>query len=81
MIGRQRNRCAICGARLVAPHVDHDHETGAVRGILCPACNHGLGHFGDSVPTLRSAIKYLQRTRRLPGRKEVHRPLQAQIVA
>ena len=72
MIRDQRSRCAICGEHLVSPHVDHDHRTGAVRGMLCPACNHGLGHFRDSLANLRRAINYLKRARRAaraPGRK------------
>jgi hypothetical protein len=40
--------------------VDHDHNTGAVRGLLCHSCNTGLGHLGDSVETLARALDYLQ---------------------
>lgn len=39
--------------------VDHCHETGEVRGILCTRCNTGLGFFRDSVPGLLAAIEYL----------------------
>jgi hypothetical protein len=62
--------CAICrrpldGEKLdlTAPQVDHDHETGLVRGILCRACNTGLGMLGDSVETLRAALTYLLASR------------------
>lgn len=40
--------------------VDHDHSTGAVRGILCNACNRALGTFGDTVEGLERALGYLK---------------------
>jgi len=56
---QQDNRCAICGAR-VKLHVDHDHNTGAFRGLLCPNCNKAIGLFKDNPDTLRSAAEYLE---------------------
>lgn len=55
----QEGCCAVCGAggKLV---VDHSHVTGAVRGLLCSACNTGLGLFKDSPVRLRNAIEYLK---------------------
>jgi hypothetical protein len=49
MLAKQEGRCAIC--RTDRPggsgkfHVDHDHKTGTVRGLLCMRCNHTLGAF------------------------------------
>jgi len=42
-------------------HVDHNHETGAVRALLCHSCNITLGLMGESVPRLHSLITYLER--------------------
>ncbi len=39
--------------------VDHDHKTGKVRGLLCNACNKGIGHFRDDVNIMGKAISYL----------------------
>lgn len=57
-IEKAKGRCEICGeeAKLV---IDHDHKTGKFRGMLCGACNHGLGNFRDNPQVLKAAIKYL----------------------
>jgi Recombination endonuclease VII len=61
----QDGGCAICGVtepkgRHGGFHVDHDHATGKVRGILCHGCNVSLGHFRDDPALLRAAIRYLE---------------------
>jgi hypothetical protein len=62
MLEEQGGLCALCGEAL-AEHVDHCHEKGHVRGILCFNCNGGLGQFRDRVDILQKAIDYLERTR------------------
>lgn len=58
MMLKQDGRCATC--RQAAPlHVDHDHNTGRVRGLLCKGCNVALGMVRDDQDTLRSLIGYL----------------------
>lgn len=61
----QDGRCACCGAEESSHkrrlHVDHDHDTGQVRGLLCTKCNPGLGYFGDSIEKLEMAIEYLKK--------------------
>lgn len=60
MLEAQGNRCKICRESSEKFHVDHDHKTGIVRGILCNLCNVGLGAFRDNVAYLENAIKYLE---------------------
>lgn len=66
MIADQCGLCAICAAPLDLQsrrtHVDHDHNTGRVRGVLCHDCNTGLGMFKDSIASLEFALAYLRRT-------------------
>jgi len=62
MLEAQSGVCKICGGinadgrRLT---VDHDHETGKIRGLLCSQCNAGLGFFKDNYFLLAVATKYL----------------------
>lgn len=65
MFSDQENCCAICGSETSKSKrafcVDHCHTTGLIRGILCNSCNRGLGFFEDSIDSLESAIKYLNK--------------------
>lgn len=61
MLIEQSGRCELCGRPLADLHVDHDHATGEVRGLLHPQCNVGLGSFEDSPARLRQAADYLER--------------------
>ena len=55
----QNYKCAIC--RLKKPLcVDHNHKSGKIRGLLCKACNFGIGYFHDSKKKLQLAIVYLE---------------------
>jgi hypothetical protein len=60
----QQGGCAVCGSPEPGDRrgwvVDHDHATGKVRGVLCNACNLGLGSFRDSTDRLEAAIRYLK---------------------
>lgn len=55
--------CAICGTLVSGGvgrfHVDHNHDTGQVRGLLCCSCNLGIGSLNDSVIMLLRAVDYL----------------------
>ncbi len=71
LIVAQGGKCAICQTsnpmvRSGADarwHVDHDHDTGKVRGLLCFRCNSGLGHFDDDQTRLKQAIEYLAKNK------------------
>ena len=61
---RQSGGCAICGGKSLRKKylaVDHNHDTGEVRGLLCNNCNSGLGFFKDNAALLRLAAAYLDR--------------------
>lgn len=61
LTARHGGTCAICKLKTDALCIDHDHDTGKVRGVLCVDCNLGLGRFKDNPDRLRGAIKYLSR--------------------
>lgn len=65
MLKNQKNRCLICKNTFgempsTMAVVDHCHETGVVRGLLCGFCNKSLGGFKDNPESLHSAFIYLQ---------------------
>lgn len=59
----QKNRCRACGGppdgRWKKLHIDHDHKTGRVRGLLCGKCNCAAGYLKDSPQKARALAKYL----------------------
>jgi len=62
MLEAQDGRCAICGtddSGKRAFSVDHCHDTGEIRGLLCGNCNSGIGNLRDSISLLERAIEYL----------------------
>lgn len=64
LLAEQGGTCAICRTRPEDERygvlsVDHDHETGAVRGLLCDRHNRGIGFFDDNIEGLRKAVSYL----------------------
>ena len=67
IIASQGGRCAICREPFPTDrlptrgeqHVDHDHATGKVRGILCGRCNTGIGLLGENIASLQRAQSYL----------------------
>lgn len=66
MLASQDGKCAICssdnpGGRGRYFHVDHDHSTGRIRGLLCHGCNTGIGLLRDDPSILSAALAYLHR--------------------
>lgn len=62
LLEKQNYTCDICNKPQVVSKrmcVDHDHDTGKVRGLLCHHCNTGLGKFQDDKKLLEAAIQYL----------------------
>lgn len=72
ILATQGGCCASCGVTLLNEgHLDHDHETGAIRGVLCQGCNQALGQVGDSIERLESLIDYLRADRKITFLPEV----------
>lgn len=62
MLKKQNGKC-ICGRDngKINLHVDHDHKTGKIRGLLCYRCNHAIGLLADNPEILKALYKYLQK--------------------
>ncbi len=73
LLSKQENRCAVCSRHFETemlalgnnkksnrPHVDHDHASGKVRGLLCSQCNTAIGLLSDNVATVLNAACYLE---------------------
>ena len=70
ILEKQNGGCAICGKELTAycesgrrksiPHVDHDHATGRIRGILCYPCNVAIGLLSDNSNVIEKAASYIR---------------------
>jgi hypothetical protein len=63
LLNRQDFKCATCETQHTNKkplHVDHEHATGKIRGLLCGSCNRALGLFKDSQENLHKAIAYLK---------------------
>ena len=64
----QRGLCAVCGnpetstmkrtGEIKMLHIDHDHKTGKIRGLLCQDCNMALGHLQDSSERIQMLLDY-----------------------
>lgn len=70
----QLGRCAICRLPLAEAKricVDHHHDTGVVRGLLCDVCNLGIGCFRDDPDRCRSAATYLEESRLEKGLERI----------
>ena len=76
LVERQGNRCAVCrtskpGGRGERWHIDHDHVTGQVRGLLCGKCNSAIGLLQDDPEIIKAAARYVTKHRQmelLPGK-------------
>ena len=72
LIQAQGNRCKVCGVHADQEHyktlaIDHCHETGKVRGLLCAKCNTAIGQFRDDPKIILNAAKYVLEAKRDGG--------------
>jgi hypothetical protein len=78
MVEAQGGTCAVCDGK--PEHVDHDHKSGLVRGVLCFNCNQALGNVRDDIVVLRGLIAYLDRHTRSLLRRPVGDSLLEDVV-
>lgn len=79
ILQEQNGVCAICNEPEPVINrslsVDHDHETGRIRGLLCSNCNPGIGKFKEKIELLKKAIAYLERDYKIPYAEETHKDI------
>ena len=65
IFAEQEGKCGICSKHQLDKNlsVDHDHDTGEVRGLLCQPCNLGLGKLGDNIESIENTLRYLNNER------------------
>ena len=63
MLKKQNGVCGICDKKPIKKRlaVDHCHNTGKIRGLLCDSCNRGIGQLGDTIEMLKKAVIYLNK--------------------
>ena len=59
MRDNQESKCKICSKEPKRLYIDHCHDSGKIRGLLCHQCNSGLGMFKDNINNLKNAVRYL----------------------
>ena len=71
MFIEQDGKCGICFTSLIfrdkATHIDHNHETGEVRGLLCHGCNTAIGLLKEDTEIMKSAIEYMTKKKPKKG--------------
>ena len=60
LVNKQNNKCVICQRHTTTLNVDHNHQTGKIRGLLCGSCNRGIGLLQENINVLQRAIAYLE---------------------
>ena len=68
MMEKQNGVCAICNEPIIigghkrnTACIDHNHQTGKIRELLCANCNNGIGHLKENITTMYRAIEYIKK--------------------